>query len=228
MAKFPLPGRRKPAHKVFTLHELGLGAGHGWDDELEFNTQGSSQWDSLVHYHHQPTGMAYNGIKCTKELLSVDSTAENTMPTLDHWHARGGLVGRGVLIDYVAYAEAKGIPFHPLDGKRITVEEIEEIAKFQGVEFHYGDIFLINVGFTSFVDAPTPEGMAKAANVQLSGVHGTEETAKWFWNKHFTAVASDSTAFEAYPPLKPDGSIAGTEDLGKQAALFSSDTHVES
>lgn len=49
----------------------------------------------------------------------------------------------------------------------------------------------------------------------LSGLHGIPETAKWVWNKHFSAVAGDSQSFEAYPPLKPDGTEGGTGDLGE-------------
>lgn len=52
-------------------------------------------------------------------------------------------------------------------------------------------------------------------NATLSGLHGIPETAKWIWNKHFSAVAGDSQAFEAYPPLKPDGTVGGTGDLGE-------------
>ena len=49
----------------------------------------------------QETKLAYNGIEVTKEALSVTRTSENRMPTLDHWHQNGGLVARGVLIDFV-------------------------------------------------------------------------------------------------------------------------------
>lgn len=52
-------------------------------------------------------------------------------------------------------------------------------------------------------------------NATLSGLHGTPETAKWVWNKHFSAVAGDSQSFEAYPPIKPDGTEGGSGDLGE-------------
>ncbi|KAK1595577.1 uncharacterized protein LY79DRAFT_588561 [Colletotrichum navitas] len=213
MNKFNIPGRRLAAHHVHPLQAGGLSSGHAWDDELEFNTQGSSQWDSLVHWQHQPTGLAYNGVKPTQEALSAASTADNQMPTIDRWHERGGLVGRGVLIDYKAYAEAKGIDYHPLDGYRITVEDIETVAAYQGVEFQEGDIFLLRTGITSIFDNPTPVDFAKMAQMTMSGVHGTEETAKWFWNKHFAAVAGDANSFEAYPPLHPDGTTADIAGL---------------
>lgn len=149
--KIPLPGRRSPAHKVMSLSSNGLmpPGGHGWDDELEFNTQFSSQWDSLVHVQHQPSGLAYNGIKPTQEALaSPQTTAENGQPTIDHWHSRGGLVGRGVLIDFKAYMESQSKPYHCLDGYRITVEDLEEVARHQGVEFRRGDILIIRTGVT--------------------------------------------------------------------------------
>ncbi|KAI1335941.1 hypothetical protein F5Y15DRAFT_221065 [Xylariaceae sp. FL0016] len=219
---FPLPGRIAPDHKHMTLKELGLSQGAGWDDEIHFNTQLSSQWDSLVHWHHQPSGLAYNGIAVTKEQLAVSPTASNEMPTLDHWHAKGCLVARGVLIDYKAWAEKKARAegktgadaiVHPLDGHRITVEEIEKIAKDQGVEFQSGDVLIIRTGLSEILQAPKPEDFAKLQGGKVSGMHGVLESAKWLWNKHFAAVAGDAWAFEALLPLKEDGSVGGTDDL---------------
>lgn len=164
--KIPLPGRRSPAHKVMSLSSNGLmpPGSHGWDDELEFNTQFSSQWDSLVHVQHQPSGLAYNGIKPTQEgLTSPQTTSENEQPTIDHWHARGGLVGRGVLIDFKAYMESQSKPYHSLDGYRITVEDLEEVARHQGVEFRRGDILIIRTGVTEICKRYLPIGVAESA-----------------------------------------------------------------
>jgi kynurenine formamidase len=33
------------------------------------------------------------------------------------------------------------------------------------------------------------------------GLEGTEEMARWIWNNHFAAVASDNVAVEAMPPM---------------------------
>lgn len=216
LSKSEIPGRKKLVHKVHTLRSSKLCDAIGWDDELEFNTQNSSQWDSLVHWHHQPTGLAYNGFNPTQEDMSAKSTAENKMPTIDHWHTRGGVVGRGVLIDYVSYAEEKGVPYHPFGGNRITVQDIEAVAAHYGVEFKHGDIFLIRLGSTEFIDSIKPEDMGGASKIAaMSGVHGCEETARWFWNKHFSAAVADSNSFEAFPPVHPDGSVAGISGLGK-------------
>lgn len=214
LSKSEIPGRKKLVHKVHTLRSSKLCDAIGWDDELEFNTQNSSQWDSLVHWHHQPTGLAYNGFNPTQEDMSAKSTAENKMPTIDHWHTRGGVVGRGVLIDYVSYAEEKGVPYHPFGGNRITVQDIEAVAAHYGVEFKHGDIFLIRLGSTEFIDSIKPEDMGGASKIAaMSGVHGCEETARWFWNKHFSAAVADSNSFEAFPPVHPDGSVAGISGL---------------
>lgn len=224
MIKLNIPGRKAAEHKVLyipeSLKELPFEQGKSWDDELAFNTQCSSQWDSLCHFQHQPTGLAYNGADPTIEALSIDSTASNDMPTLDHWHTRGCIAGRGVLIDYIRYAEEKGISFHPFDGNRITVEDMEACAAHYGVEFRHGDILLVRTGATEVVDKMDPNDLGKMAAFKLSGLHGTEETARWLWNKRFAAAASDSNSFEAFPPLKPDGSIGGMKDLGKLANIL--------
>ncbi|KAI0385747.1 putative cyclase-domain-containing protein [Hypomontagnella monticulosa] len=219
---FPLPGRIAPTHKQMTLQETGLSQGTGWDDEIHFNTQLSSQWDSLVHWQHQPSGLAYNGISVSKEALAAPNTAANTMPTLDHWHSAGGLVTRGVFIDFKEWTEKRAksegktgedATFHPLDGHRITVEEIEAVAKDQGVDFRPGDVLIIRTGLTEVLQAPRPEDFAKLQNGKISGMHGVLDSAKWLWNKHFAAVAGDSWGFEALMPLKEDGTPGSPNDL---------------
>lgn len=215
--KFPFPGRKPPVHRPKTLKDLGIDH-EGWDDELDFNTQYSSQWDSLCHV--TADGATYNGHRPTQAGLEVTSTAENTLPTIDHWHARGGVVGRGVLIDFKRYwEETTGTPYHPLDGYRITAEDMEKVAKHQGVEFKLGDILVVRTGYTEILEAPTPETFAKFAARTLSGVHGSTETARWVWNRRFAAVAGDAHGFEALPPVKPDGSPAEMNQLG-ESLLF--------
>ncbi|KAF5550120.1 hypothetical protein FPHYL_9442 [Fusarium phyllophilum] len=217
MNKLNIPGRLAAQHKILYIPEsmaaLPFEQGKSWDDELSFNTQCSSQWDSLCHFQHQDSGLAYNGANPDKEALSIDSTESNKMPTLDHWHSRGCIAGRGVLIDYASYAEEKGIVFHAFDGNRITVEDLEACAAHQNVEFQPGDILIVRTGATEVVDNMNPADLGKMAAAKLTGLHGCEETARWLWNKRFAAAASDSNSFEAYPPLKPDGSIGGMKDL---------------
>lgn len=146
------------------------------------------------------------------------------MPTLDHWHSSGGLVARGVLIDYKTWweeeAAAEGIDgedatYGPFDGHRITVDDIETIAKKQNVEFRHGDVLIVRTGMTEALEAPTPNDFAKMMRFQMAGVDGTKETAKWIWNKHFSAVAGDAIAFEALPPLDENRQPSAMEGLGE-------------
>ncbi|KFZ11035.1 hypothetical protein V502_07785 [Pseudogymnoascus sp. VKM F-4520 (FW-2644)] len=207
--------RKGLVHKVIALAKTPL-ACHGFDEEIEFNTQCSSQWDSLVHFNHQPTASGYNGSKPTVDELTQSFgqfDREQTMPTLDHWHSRGGIVGRGVFVDYKRWADLNSIKYSPFEDKRITTKEIEVIAKAQGLEFKEGDIFIIRTGFTEALDGLDAEQQASALNSHTTcGVEGTKEVAKWFWNHHFAAVAGDAIAFEAYPALV-DGKAGVVADL---------------
>ncbi|KAF2235318.1 hypothetical protein EV356DRAFT_575972 [Viridothelium virens] len=221
--KTPGFGRKGLVHKVFAFKDAPppLNA-HGFDDEasrdvlVEFNTQCSSQWDSLCHFNHQPTALAYNGVKPAVEKLIQEYGTEDVAreyPTLNHWHDRGGLVGRGTLLDYKAYADKHGIEYSPFEAKRITVAELEAVAKEQGVTFKTGDILIIRSGFTEALTGVTPEQQGEGLGTHKTcGVDGSIETAKWVWNHHFSAVAGDAIAFETIPPLK-DGKEAGITEL---------------
>ena len=202
--KTPGFGRKGLVHKVTSFVDTPLAA-HGYDDEVEFNTQCSSQWDSLCHFHHQASQSGYNGVQTSIEALTQNfgnEDKEQKLPTLNHWHARGGLVARGVFIDYKLYADENGIKFNPFDAHKITVDDIEKIAKKQGVEFKVGDVIIIRSGFTEALEGQTGEKQDEMLGTHRTcGVTGTPDTAKWFWNKHFSAVAGDMIAFEHIPPI---------------------------
>ncbi|OAL02567.1 hypothetical protein IQ06DRAFT_118205 [Phaeosphaeriaceae sp. SRC1lsM3a] len=106
----------------------------------------------------------------TKEALSVSTTSEIHMPNLDHWHQHGGLVARRVLINYKTWYERKAIAegekgadaiCHPIGGHRITVADMEAIARDQNVDFRAGDVLIVRTGMTEVFEAPTPEVFAK-------------------------------------------------------------------
>lgn len=195
-------GRKGLVHKVIDFTEGPLAA-HGYDDEVEFNTQCSSQWDSLCHFHHQASASGYNGVKTNKHELTQNYGEEDTemkLPTLNHWHTRGGLVARGVFIDYKRYAgelisfpftldcrtdsgaEENGISFNPFNDDKITVKDIETIAQKQGVSFKPGDVIIIRSGFTEALTGQSGDKQAELmGSHRVCGVTGDEETAKWFW-----------------------------------------------
>ncbi|UNI16995.1 hypothetical protein JDV02_003377 [Purpureocillium takamizusanense] len=218
LTRLALTGRGPAKHNVIYLPDAWGEAvvppdAPSWDDELSFNTQSSSQWDSLAHVQHPGSGLAYNGNKPTKENLSAETTAANTQPTLDHWHEHGGLAGRGVLLDYKLYAEETGFSFHPFAGDLITVDNLEACARHFGVEFRYGDVLLVRTGATEAISNPTPKDLEMMEAHRQSGLDGTINTARWLWNRRFAAVASDAMALEAWPPVKADGTHGNLGDV---------------
>ncbi|RMZ82999.1 hypothetical protein DV737_g1749, partial [Chaetothyriales sp. CBS 132003] len=210
---------RKPLHHHVIDFKKKPADGHAFDDEITFNTQCSSQWDSLVHYLHQPSASAYNGLTPKDEELVQAFGQEDTtgkFPTLHHWHTRGGLVGRGVLLDYRAWKASKGESYSVFDDKPITIADLEAIAKWEKVELRQGDILLVRTGYTEDLSKPgiTAEQQAELLSTHKSiGVEGNTAAAKWFWNHHFAAVAGDALAFEVLPPRKEDGSVGGIDNL---------------
>lgn len=210
-------GRKGLVHKVLDFSEGPFGL-HGFDDEVEFNTQCSSQWDSLVHFAHQPSKKSYNGVIPSKDELSQPfgkKDMDKALPSLNHWHDRGGLVARGVLIDYKAWADHQGIKYDCFDAHQIKISDIEEIAKWEGVQFKQGDVLIVRSGFTEELGAMNAEQQEKALGTHRTcGVEGTVEAAKWHWNKHFSGVAGDAIAYEQIPPIV-DGKEAGIGELGK-------------
>merc|ERR1711977_752954 len=125
--KVPGFGRKGLEHKVFSFRDTPIAA-HGYDDEVAFNTQCSSQWDSLCHVHCQQTAQGYNGVQTSPTELQGDDP-EGRLPTLNRWHERGGMVARGGFIDYKRYADENGIKFNPYNDDKITTDDIEKIAK---------------------------------------------------------------------------------------------------
>lgn len=205
---------------------------HSFDDEVEFNTQCSSQWDSLIHYAHQPTALNYNGTKPSMGDLHQPfgkNDIQQAIPTLNHWHDRGGLVGRGVLLDYRAYAEAKGIKYSCFESQTITIKDLEDIAKHQGTTLKFGDILLVRSGFTEDLGAASGDEQTKMLGSHRAiGVEGTIEAAKWFWNHHFSAVAGDAIAFEVLPPKDPaTGKEVAIDSLGKSSSSLHMFNHFE-
>jgi len=213
--KTPFFGRQGLNHNVISFHSsMGV---HGFDDEVAFNTQCSSQWDSLVHFAHQPTGLNYNGVLTQTEDLvqsygSVD--IEKVIPTLNHWHDRGGLVGRGVLLDYRAYAQAKGIKYDCFDTHAISTQDLEDIAVHQGTTLKLGDILIVRTGYTEDLGAANGEEQGKLLGTGRSaGIAGNVDSARWFWNHHFAAVAGDAIGFECIPSKREDGTDGTMAEL---------------
>jgi kynurenine formamidase len=180
------------------LESIGFKA---MDDELYINTQSGSQWDSLKHFAHQATAKYYNGLT-HEEATKTDTNG------IHNWCERGGIVGRGVLVDWLRWYEThKGGAPSPVSRHEITVEELEETLKWQGTITKPGDILIIRSGYVRWHDDASAQ-VRKAGTQENSvaiGMQASEKSVRWLYDHHFAAVAGDTVAFEAWPPKFDEG-----------------------
>jgi kynurenine formamidase len=125
------------------------------------------------------------------------------------WDKRGCIVGRGVLLDYCAWAERKGIAYSAMSNHAITVDDLKAVAEQQGVTFRKGDILLVRSGWIKWYEENDDEARLKYITNGKAwvGVESSRRTLKWLWNEHFAAVAGDSIGWEVWPPQSPDYSL---------------------
>jgi hypothetical protein len=111
------------------------------DDEISINTQAGSQWDSLKHFAHQASKSYYNG-------LTHEEAGKSDRNGTHNWCERGGIVGRGVLCDWLRwYEEKKGEAPSPVSRHEIPIDEVIETLKWQGTTLKQGDILIIRSGY---------------------------------------------------------------------------------
>lgn len=181
-------------HHIKELHD-----GAYFDDYYDnFNTQKSSQWDGLRHFAHMPSGMFYNG-------TTHDNIRQGTATTNDrlgiNYVAETGIVGRAVLLDYGRWAEVHNPSFDPFERYEISIEELEQVIKAQNVTIEIGDILLLRTGWTARFEKGGPEiqTLSEVDFPNCAGIKACEETYRWFWDKHISAVGTDSIPVEALP-----------------------------
>ena len=121
---------------------------------------------------------------------------------IHHWSTRGGIVGRGILLDYVAHAQRNNIKYDPWTRHEITLEDLEAIIKHENLQPRPADILIIRSGFTKRYNEASDEEQVKGIqqNHDYVGIEGSERMVEWLWDHHFAAIAGDTMAMEAWPP----------------------------
>ena len=118
------------------------------------------------------------------------------------WAEKGGIIGRGVLLDYASWADANNIPIDHFTPTTITVSTLQEIAKFQGTTLQEGDILFIRSGWTRAYTQLSDSQAQALADIPVPpaiGLESSEETLRWLWETGFAAVAGDMPSMEAWP-----------------------------
>ncbi len=186
----PLFTRGKHSHTVKIFPNLDFVL----DDYLDnFYPQASSQWDALAHVKH-PVHGAYNGIP------DREITGRGGMRLGIDNLARRGIAGRGVLADVARYYDRVGKSINFTKAESIPLEDVQATLEDEGVTLQAGDILLIRIGWTKFYLSASDEIKAELAKETVTpGIEGSDRTARWLWENHLAAVASDSPALEALP-----------------------------
>lgn len=193
--QYPGFGRKKFEHKLIDGKDKSTKHA-GFDDEVSFNTQSGSQWDGLKHYAHQKSQMYYNGLS-HEAALTCDTNG------IHNWCERGGIVGRGVLVDWLSWYEKKhGDPPSAASRHEIPVSELEACLQSQATLTRPGDILLVRTGYTRWHNyaSPTERRRGTQEREQAIGLQSNETMVRWLYDRHFAAVVSDTLALEAWPP----------------------------
>ncbi|RDW66651.1 hypothetical protein BP5796_09400 [Coleophoma crateriformis] len=166
------------------------------DDIITLNTQTSTQWDGFRHFGYQDHKVYFNGCK-------QDEIHNSTRNGLQVWVENGGVVGRGVLLDYASWAESQGRTVSTHETNSIPLSDLKKVAEAQKVTFKPSDILFIRTGYVRNANSSSHEEAAAYANqpggVSAIGVESCEEVLRWIWENEFAAVAGDQPAFEAVP-----------------------------
>ncbi|MGH7985713.1 MAG: cyclase family protein [Candidatus Binataceae bacterium] len=178
------------------------------DDYLDnFYPQASSQWDALSHVKH-PTLGAYNGIP-ENEITGYGGTKLG----IDNL-ARRGMAGRGVLADLARYHQRYGRTIDFKRNESIPLEELRETLNAQKTQLRPGDILLIRIGWTqAYLDMSAEEKAELARDTKCPGIEGSARVARWLWENHIAAVASDAPGLEAIPPPNVSDFMQATDLL---------------
>src|SRR5205814_897246 len=122
---------------------------------------------------------------------------------IENW-ARRGIAGRCVLLDFARWYEREHGRALPGDETyRISVAELEQARRAQGVEIRTGDVLLLRTGWMAWYEAQDREGRERFsdyANLRHAGLAASEEMARYLWDLGICSAASDNTALEATPP----------------------------
>ncbi|KAA9158101.1 cyclase family protein [Amycolatopsis acidicola] len=197
----PLDQPDPPLFRREPLRHTLRNAGSMWDDRLDsFFPQGSTQWDGFRHHRVRQHGF-YGGV-------TDDPATGKERLSIHHW-ARGGIVGRGVLLDVAAhfgYAEGYALEEHS-----ITPDDLRETARAQGAEIRPGDVLCVRTGWMSAyrsLDREARAGIAaRKSGLFSTGLAAGEPTAELLWDWHIAAIAVDNPAVEVTPGDAAVGSL---------------------
>ncbi|KAL9100907.1 MAG: hypothetical protein Q9163_003767 [Psora crenata] len=165
---YPSYGRNGLKHEI---HRRGPEGRVVNDDILEFNTQGSSQWDGLRHYEISCSG----GITGRGILLDYASWVENETVHFDP------LTSMPIPLTHLKQLqESHDITISPGGGDILFIRS--------GYTAAFNTLSISSQRQLS--ERPSPD---------FAGVEATSDVLRWIWDSKFAAVAGDMPSFERSP-----------------------------
>jgi kynurenine formamidase len=150
------------------------------DDTMFLYLQSGTEWDGLAHVFYD--GRLYNGYDAS----NVDSNGAHKVG-IDK--TCSSYVSRGVVLDVARFHGVDCLdPRHRIDG-----DELDEIARRQGVTIESGDIVLVRTGVLAEY---ARTGRWDVYHGSHPGLH--HRAVLWLHHHEIAAVASDNGAVEGY------------------------------
>ncbi len=152
------------------------------DDALNMPVQAATHWDSLGHVFYEDK--MYNGFEA--KLVDSGGVHKNGIE-----HTRNKMLGRGVLLDVARFKKVEYLE----DGYGISNDELDAVAKAQGVTIGKGDFVIVRTG--------QMEQRLKSGN--WGGYAGGDapgvkfENCYWCQEKEVAAICSDTWGVEVRP-----------------------------
>ena len=152
------------------------------DDYITMFLQGSTQFDALGHTWYDDK--LYNGYDAHTTMGGMDKAS--VLPLAEHTAS-----GRGILLDIAAW---KGKP-HLAKAETISLQDLLDCAKAQGIAIQKHDILLIRTGWLEvFYD----QGAAKFYEPPFlePGLVYSRELVEWFHSMEIPLLGTDTIANE--------------------------------
>ena len=189
----PVPPDRPPPIHYFAFSgadflvegqpEAPVPAFHGADDYVTMALQTGTHWDGLAHAHHEDT--LYNGYW----IGNTTSYAGARRCSIDR--ISPGIVGRGVLLDLPRHVDAERL----MPGHVISVDELVETARAEGVRIGRGDVLLLRTGHLAWYYS-----LADKQEFWSGGAPGIgAEVVEWLHMTEVAALAVDNATVEVVP-----------------------------
>lgn len=177
------------------------------DDWLDsFYLQSTSQIDGLRHMRHPVYGF-YDFVKDEDVAAGTPDIGIQTV-------AERGVVARGVLIDLPRYFRGIGRDDYRNDTNfMIGPDDLLSAAAGVGVEFHSGDVLVLNTDWAADYLALDEDGRRhRREHWGSPGLEQSDAMVEFLWDHQFSMVVSDNAGVEAFPVRQDSGWIDPDEE----------------